>query len=297
MVGAPHVPRAAPPRQPTVCARGRRVVPTPSYAAVSSPEFFILAFSLSLSAALGIFTVYHVHRGAASLARYGNVSYANRGNLVTSPKLYCIPLCMCRCMRPNLFRMLMWSEVAGYFAFVFLLGVGWCRLSFSYQLHWVCLYLFDASAWIYMVIFTLCQHNIRKKCPAAFHGPWRYRLKAAVLVAGAVVATVNIALSVHLAVEHGDDDDALETSDVRRVGYPVMEWIAYLLFIVFLYSNAGDVLESHAARGAPGQPPIDSAALKNHRRASMRMINTIGADGEEINHVNVFPEPVETTAI
>lgn len=143
--------------------------PTISYTAQRNPEWLIFSTAISIGAVLQAFTVYYVHRRAWATALFDNRGN-RRGTLMSEPRAFCIPFCCCtsssrfcgdRTHRPQLKGVLKTSEMLGYISAFFFFWVGWARMTYSYQLHNLCAFIFFGTG----VSCTHIRHNCLSEYP------------------------------------------------------------------------------------------------------------------------------------
>jgi len=232
--------------RPEQCHSSREwTFPTISYTGQRSPEWYIFSVALSIGSVMQFMTVYYVHRRAWAAALFDNRG-PRQGTLESEPRIYCIPCCCCsegfgctsKTCRPKLKCMLKASEITGYISAFFLFFVGWARMTYSYQLHNLCAYLFFGGGLIYMPLFTLAQHQIKKKCPARFKAPWRYFAKVTVIVCLIIFGIGYMFVVLDLMSNCGEN---WATSGIRRTGFPIGEYLAAHFVGVFLLTHFEDI--------------------------------------------------------
>jgi len=235
------------------------IVPTVSYTGQSDPEWLIFGSGLSVGAIFYALSVYYSHRRAWAAALYKNVAVGKAGKLLTDPRVFCVPCCCCTskedpegdeknqflrvCFcstsaRPSLRLMLKVSETCGYISAFFLFFVGWARMTWSYEVHNVTALGFFAPGIIYMPVYTLAQHQIKKKCPAKFFHVWRYIFKVTVCACLIVIGLTYVFVYLDLQLTCGSD---WATSNFRRIGFSVGEYLAVGFIGLFLLSHVDDI--------------------------------------------------------
>lgn len=235
---------------PEKCAADREwTFPTISYTGQRDPEWYIFSVTLSIGSILQFIIVYLVHRRAWAAAVYDNVG-EKRGTLKSDPRVFCLPCCCCSgafgCSnsrgRPKLKCMLKTSEIVGYMSSFFLFWIGWARQTYSYELHNLVAYMFFLCGIIYLPLFTLAQHQIKKKCPAKFVAPWRYIVKLMVCACLVVIGVTYV--FVFLAMLN-DTCNEWASSMVRRTGLPVGEYLAAHFVGIYVLSHFEDIRQDN----------------------------------------------------
>lgn len=234
---------------PVICGDDREwTFPTISYTGQRNPEWYVFSVGLSIGSVLQFIVVYYVHRRAWAAALFANRGI-RKGTLDTEPRVFCIPLCCCssafcggKRMRPQLKCMLKTSEIMGYISAFFLFWVGWARMTYSYELHNLVAYLFFLAGIVYLPLFTLAQHQIKKKCPAKFKSPWRYFVKVTVVTCLAIIGLTYVFLMLDLLY---DSCNKWSSSMFRRTGLPVGEYLAAMLVGVYLLSHYEDIRQDN----------------------------------------------------
>eukprot|EP00040_Diaphanoeca_grandis_P024782 m.136687 g.136687 ORF g.136687 m.136687 type:complete len:382 (+) comp29871_c0_seq1:56-1201(+) len=279
------------------------IVPTISYTGQSDPEWMIFGVGLSLGAVLFAFSVYFVHRRAWAVALYKNVAAGRAGKLMTDPRVFCIPCCCCSskehhngdnksrffapCFcsptsRPSLRALLKLTESLGYISSFFLFFVGWARMTWSWEIHNFVAFGFFGSGILYIPLFALAQHQIKKKCPAKFSNPWRYVFKITAVASLCIIAVAYAGVFFDLWLTCGAE---WSTSYGRRIGFPVGEYLAAGFVGLFIFSHMEDIR-------------VDVWYLKEQQklqfqRAQNQLDEMANETSTDADYHSSFPEPMD----
>lgn len=232
--------------------------PTISFTGQRSPEWFIFSIGLNIAGALMMWTVHLVHRRFWAAACFNNVDPDLPGKLITDPRVFCVPCCVCtdkdeygefcplclcsRDTRPSLKCMMKTSEIAGMVSGFFLMWVGWARMTYSASLHNYTAYTFFAAGILYLPMITLVQHQIRKKCPAYFLHPWRYFIKVMSICCLIIIGLTYLFVFAEIFAScKYKGENEWKTAKAYRLGFPIGEWIAALFIGIFIFTHVEDI--------------------------------------------------------
>lgn len=117
-----------------------------------------------------------------------------------------------------------------------------------------------------MPLFTLAQHQIKKKCPAAFKAPWRYIVKVTVCAVLLIIGLTYLFLLLSVAYTCGGDNWG--TSQARRTGFPVGEYIAAHFVGFFVLTHYEDIRQDNwYLQHQIGYSAVKLASLSSRPRA------------------------------
>lgn len=281
------------------------IVPTISFTGQRDPEWLIFSIGLTIGGILMMAVVHLVHRRAWAAATYSNRDLVQRGKLMTDPRVFCVPCCCCtdnnetprfmmcpcgRTWRPTLKCMLKCSEVAGTVSSFFLIFVGWARMTYSYNLHNLVAYVFFGGGIIYIPLFTLCQHNIRLKCPSEFRGDWRFKWKVGFVACLIVIALTFAAVFLDLFLSC----EEWKTSRARRVGFPVGEYIAATFIGFFILTHIEDIRQDDWAYAKEHKYSAQQFRAERRSTVSSTDVNDARPSAAPISLVESQPDYVST---
>lgn len=251
------------------------IFPTISRTAAFYPEYYIFAVGLTIASILNCITNYHVHRSA-----WGRAQYLNSIELI-KPRIYCMPLFMHRLMRPRLEVMLHLSEIVSYGSSFCLAATAIISIRMNNTIHTYTALGFFGLYIAYLFIFTLNQHNIKNKCLANFPSPWRYICKVILLGCGMMVFIVVVGtfagLSSNPCWNYG-------TSDFRRRGFGMLQYIACLLAGLFTLTHVEDIRQENTSRVFRELPKlastIENPAIENSTTSETTFTGSSETDAE-----------------
>lgn len=261
--------------------------PTISRTASWDPEYYIALVGWSLAGIVNLFTVYHVHRSS-----WGRASYLDSINVI-KPRAYCMPFCITPRCRPRLTTMLYVTEAIGYAVSFWLVLVAIFSMRINNAIHNLAAFAFFACYLLYVFLFTLNQHNIKNKCLANFPSPWRYVWKVVLLGTGMMVFVIVVGIFMGL---YANPCFVYETSDFRRRGFGLFQYIACLLCGLWSLThiedirqeNTSKVLRDHAKIKIPGSESVQNPTF-DAKSSTGGVKNVSVAESKFSQYKNVAP--------